>query len=76
MKNELLEIKKIFQVILTQCKSGITIEDLNHEVSYSNQDTLDYLLYLTKAELITAINHRYYPTAKAIDRISPSWHLY
>jgi len=75
MTNELLEIKKIFQVILTQCKSGITIEELSHEVSYSNQDTLDYLLYLIAAKLVTVINNRYYPTADAFNVASNNWYL-
>ena len=75
MKNELLEIKKIFQIILMQCKSGITIEDLAHEASYSEVDTMSYVLFLLEAELIKADNNRYKPTDKAFNVASNNWYL-
>jgi DNA-binding IclR family transcriptional regulator len=74
MKNELLEIKKIFQIVLTQCKSGITVEDLAHEASYSEEDTLNYLLYLTKADLVRSSENYYFPTDKAFNVASNAWY--
>jgi len=73
MKNEFLETKKLFQIVLTQCDNGITVEDLAHEASYSEADTAKCLMFLIEMDLVKANEGRYYPSEKAMAIAISNW---
>lgn len=76
MKNELLQIKRIFALITQQCNSGITFDDLMHESDYSLNDVKSCVALLQKAGLAELrADNNYYPTGEALKIAANNWHL-
>lgn len=73
MKNELYQVKRVLETILKHSISGITVDELKHQMGYAENDVKACLPLLIQMGSIRETDTRYFPTTELLIEASKIW---